>query len=905
MENSGNEVIEIRKKEIISFLKQKKEWVTYVLLAFIVFIGVYIRTRNIPGLKDVTTGTWTLAPDLDPFLFLRWAEYIVEHGSIMANDTMRYVPNGFDTAFEMKLLSYMIAWFYHFLAFFNNEVTITYAAIWFPVVMFGLTTIAFFLFARKIFYNEKKEIQNIISLIATLIFVLVPSLLPRTIAGIPEKESAAFFFMFIAFYLFLEAMTSEKFSKKIIFGISSGIATGLMALIWGGFIYVFFAISAAIALSFILGKIKWDETIIYGSWLFTSFALMMPFSTRYTIDNLIASTSTGFGIGVFAIISMSLVLMKVEKIENLRKNTKVPKELFFALVSTAILIAIVIVVFGPNLLFGQVIEIKNSLIDPQPSRFGITVSENKQPFFVDDWKGNFGPTMREIPLFFWLFFIGSVALFNNMIEKMNKKERTILTASYLIFIGCLIFSKYSPSSILNGTTGFSIVVYFAGWLAFIGAFGYYYHHRHKKEEFAVFKEFNFSYILYFIILTLAIIGARAGIRLLMVLGAVSPIAISFLVVKSTRRYLDEKEDMSKFFWGAVALIIIVSALFTGWAYYKNDVATASGYYPSAYNLQWQQAMSWVRENTSEDAVFAHWWDYGYWVQSIGKRATILDGGNMIGYWNHLMGRLVLTGDDEQKALEFLYAHNGTHLLIDSTEIGKYTAFSSIGSDVNYDRISNIPTLSLDNQQIKKAGNSTIYVYPSGIAIDEDIILEKNGSEILLPRKVAGIGAIIITTDGNSLSQPEVILINNGKQYNEKLRFAYFDNNLIDYGSGIDAGVFIFPSLEVGANGQGQLNHFGAMLYLSPRVVHSQLAQLYLFDKKSEHFKLAHTESNLFVQQNLKNQGIPVGEFVYYQGLQGPIKIWEINYPSNIKFNEEYLNTDYPDEALDSVKPGEY
>jgi len=36
--------------------------------------------------------------------------------------------------------------------------------------------------------------KNIIALIATAFFVVIPSLLPRTIAGIPEKESAAFFF---------------------------------------------------------------------------------------------------------------------------------------------------------------------------------------------------------------------------------------------------------------------------------------------------------------------------------------------------------------------------------------------------------------------------------------------------------------------------------------------------------------------------------------------------------------------------------------------------------------------------------------------------------------------------------------------------------------------------------------
>ena len=59
--------------------------------------------------------------------------------------------------------------------------------------------------------------KNSIALLATLFFVLVPSLLPRTIAGIPEKESVAFLFMFLAFYFFLEAFTQNNLKKGIIF----------------------------------------------------------------------------------------------------------------------------------------------------------------------------------------------------------------------------------------------------------------------------------------------------------------------------------------------------------------------------------------------------------------------------------------------------------------------------------------------------------------------------------------------------------------------------------------------------------------------------------------------------------------------------------------------------------------
>src|SRR3989344_2812884 len=89
------EIVKKRKEKVIKFFKEKYNLIAYAILALIVFLGIWIRTRNVPYLKDVTTGTWTLGPDLDPFLFNRWAEYIIEHGSLFTVDPMRYVPFGF------------------------------------------------------------------------------------------------------------------------------------------------------------------------------------------------------------------------------------------------------------------------------------------------------------------------------------------------------------------------------------------------------------------------------------------------------------------------------------------------------------------------------------------------------------------------------------------------------------------------------------------------------------------------------------------------------------------------------------------------------------------------------------------------------------------------------------------
>ena len=895
--------IEKRKGKIIDLFKKNKDWGFYLILAIITFIGVYLRTLNISKLKDITTNSWTLAPDLDPYLFLRWAEYIVAHGKLMIVDMMRNVPLGYNTAGEMKLLSYLIAWFHNFLSMLSLTDSITYSAILFPVVAFGFTTIAFFLFARKVFYREDKLTRNIIALIATAFFVLIPSLLPRTIAGVPEKESIAFFFMFLAFYFIMGAYTGEKIKKGLVFSVLAGISTALMALVWGGVVFIFFTISATFLISFIFGKVKIKEFILYSIWLVVSFALMMPFSTRYSLNNILFSSSTSIPIAILFIMGFGLFLIKNDnKIEKIRKKTKLNPELFSLLVSVVLAVILIILLMGWSFLYSQVSELISSLIKPIVSRFGLTVAENQQPYFINDWQNNFGP-VKFIPLFFWMFFIGSIFLFDELISRLKIKERIILDLSYFIFLIAIIFSKYSGSSILNGTNSLSIMLYFAGWIIFILAFLFIYVKNSSKEN-SIFENFNFSYVLYFIILTLGIIAARSAVRLIMVLGVVSPVAVAFLIVKTSRKYIKEKDEVLKLIFGILALVIILMASFTLWSYYQVDKGMAENYAPGGYQQQWQKAMSWVRLNTSENAVFAHWWDYGYWLQSIGKRATILDGGNAIVYWDHLLGRYVLTGTDENAALEFLYTHNGTHLLIDSTEIGKYTAFSSIGSDENYDRFSWIPSLLLDDTKTQETSNETIFYYVGGTPIDEDIIWKEGENEIFLPKKQSFMAQIILKKEKNKLSQPLGIFVYNNKAYTIPLRYLYLENESYDFKTGLEAGIFIYPKLEVLSNGGVGLNKIGASFYLSKRTVNSQLAKLYLYGEKSDYFKLVHSEDNPIIAE-LKGKGMDINDFIYYQGFQGPIKIWEINYPKDIKINSDFLKTNYPNDELRLAKPGEY
>ena len=39
---------------------------------------------------------------------------------------------------------------------------------------------------------------------------------------------------------------------------------------------------------------------------------------------------------------------------------------------------------------------------------------------------------------------------------------------------------------------------------------------------------------------------------------------------------------------------------------------------------WLDALDWIKNNTPEDAVIAAWWDYGYWISTMGERASLAD-----------------------------------------------------------------------------------------------------------------------------------------------------------------------------------------------------------------------------------------------------------------------------------------
>lgn len=913
-------LIEERKKRFLQLIKKEYIYVSIVLIILII-LGAYIRSIPMqtnsqtgkPGLWDFAKNEWTLGPDLDPWLFTRYAKTIITTGSLPKIDLMRNAPLGFDTTTELQMVSYMIVLTYKLVHPFYNTNLEFYAALM-PVLLFILTIISFFFFVREVFSKkgEKRLKANIISILSTLFMITIPVFISRTVAGIPEKESVGFFFMFLAFYLYLKAWKSESNKNSYILAGLAGLATALMGLTWGGVIYIYVSIAVSTAIAFIIGKVNKKETISYLIWLIISLIVTFIFTNRFSISDFVTSLDTGLSTIVFFVLIIDKILWKTKiggRITSLRfiKNLNIPNQFLSILITIILGFLGVLILFGPEIVQDKWVALNQMMFKPIVGRWNTTVAENRQPYFWE-WASSFGPFIAGFPVLFWLCMIGVVILFNRLIKDFQKKDRITFGVIFVFLLIGMVFSRYSSSALFNGENFISKLLYYSSILLFAG-YSIYYYLKYQKEEENPFANISFEGIFILSVLILCLFTVRSAVRLIMTLGPIAPIFASYLCVSLGFKFFKTKEETNKTLMGiafGIVLLLILFSLFgipfnsSYSGFYQQAKATSYSMIPNIYNIQWQNAMKWVNTNTQEDSVFAHWWDYGYWVQSIGNRTTITDGGNAITYWNYLSGRYLLTGDNQKDALDFLYSHNATHLLIDSSDLGKYGAFSQIGSDINYDRLSGGPSTFLSNSKlIQEKQDSIIRVYQIprennmiGITpLEEDIYY--NGTTILKDNSGL-IGVSIESQEKRDIdyikATASFIEVNTQKKVDLPLRYVYYNDTLFDFGYGLNATAYVIPSI----NGNS-IDPFGAIIFISPRLMRGMLAQVYLLDNALNNFpriELIHSEPNLIIASiNSQNPLLGLGDFIYYNGIQGPIKIWKINYSGEEEIKEEYLDKD--------------
>ena len=166
------------------------------------------------------------------------------------------------------------------------------------------------------------------------------------------------------------------------------------------------------------------------------------------------------------------------------------------------------------------------------------------------------------------------------------------------------------------------------------------------------------------------------------------------------------------------------------------------------NQAWDRSLTYLEEETPPGSAVMSWWDYGYHLESIGRRPSIANGKNA-GYYTQGSERAVnmpladfLTSSDPLNTSgidNFLKKHSVDYILLDNTMIGKYSAVSTISN-----RAAQLPNETKDDPQginsistpgntrsaVSQSGNTTVVRYSSrGVSIGLPINITNRSVEI--------------------------------------------------------------------------------------------------------------------------------------------------------------------------------
>lgn len=652
-EKVEEEYIDIGK--IIGYIRKNKRLMTYCLLALLVAMGFTSRIGNIPNFQR----TYLISMD-DPYIFYRYANYLVENGYIPKNDTLRYHPIGFDTTRELLLPSYVGAGLYFIGRIFSPSIIPIDAYHYYAPLMFAISLIAFFFLAKEFFEDER------VGLIATGLFAFSNAILFRTAGGFLDKEPIATIFIFAAYFFFLKAVKEGKKNRIYIYSILFGISTGVAHLAWGGALFIYLAVSAFVVVEVLLDKFSKEKLIVVLLWFLITTAMMTLLTARYGI---------GWFKGIYFLSSAFAMIAGITAL-YIKKPTriKIPEGMYKLCISILLAIVISSFVFGFEFIpsfFGHIID---KIAHPMGTgRFQMSVSENQPPFFYDpyrrtDWWSSFG-------YIFLLFFFGSAFLFYSLTKEM--KEKPYLTAFFSLSLLLFAFGRFSTDPRYQGITRlfasyknshivFALIIFFLVYIFLTW--------KNNKEKFKRFDSPN----LFLLVLTIIhVIAATGAVRLFFSLASVVSILAGYCIVKASEVVSDYTgEKIYSYGLYLVAAIIILLG-------FNSATAAISRIGPGMY--YWKQATDWISSNTSEDAVFIHWWDYGYWVQFNTRRATVTDPGNFYGERNYDVGRFLFGGSNQSDWLYVLEKYGKPdYLLVCSEDVFKFYQMARIGyRDVYY------------------------------------------------------------------------------------------------------------------------------------------------------------------------------------------------------------------------------
>ncbi|MCK4713932.1 MAG: phospholipid carrier-dependent glycosyltransferase, partial [Candidatus Aenigmarchaeota archaeon] len=516
---------------------------------------------------------------------------VVNIGVIRTNDTMRYYPFGFNTGSEGTLHSYVMAYIYIALKPIIGWSLMTAFQLY-PAIFASLAFIVFYFLLKEVFRDTK------IALAGTAMLSVVPSFLFRTSAGFADKEAIAIFLIFLAFMFYVKSNNQEDAKRRRLYGLLAGVSTGLCGLSWGGVIFVFETLAVFMLVEVLLDRLTKEKLETYVLWVGAMFPFFIFMTERYGGLMFLRNVMTIPPLFVLFIALFSFYIYP--KIDKFRP-TPVPKGLFMFAVGVVVLMGVAFLVLGMEFI-GTVTDWFFAVLVSKPgTRHAESVSENQPPYFYDPHRGI--DWMSSVSFFIVPFF-GGVFLIMYELMKPFKKYRFILGAIFFTFIIFFIFSRFSSSpeyQDLNQLFGDNYI--YSLYLFILAMFVFYVKIWKQKKN---LMKLDTNYFIIFVWLILTVVASRAAVRNLF---SVTPPLIAIGAFFIVRGFEVIREKTGEWVYGSVLYIMLALLLLFG---FNVSYATVSRSFWPGITADWARTMQWIQGNTPLDAVFIHWWDYGYW-----------------------------------------------------------------------------------------------------------------------------------------------------------------------------------------------------------------------------------------------------------------------------------------------------
>jgi dolichyl-diphosphooligosaccharide---protein glycosyltransferase len=540
--------------------------------------------------------------EFDPYFDYRATKFIVDNGLNAYwqwHDTMSWYPEGRDVpGTSQSVLHITAAYLYQV---FGGSMSLMDFTIAFPAIMGALTVIAVFALVRVLGGTTA-------GMFSALFWAFSPAIIQRGNLGWFKSEPLGLFFGILATYLFISAMKHKEVKYAIAKAIAGGLILGLANGSWGGIQYF----SIPISLFFIaLPFFRRDLTIpMYVAIAFTILTLV----TAAAFPRPGISFVLGLpGLAMMAGTAFLVIAYFVRKISRPMVQTRNVAFALIAFVAIGIAFVAAGTYVSPSFRYLNAINPFIGSIDPLVE----SVAEHFTPT-VADYFTDFSVLLMFAGLGGWLAF--------------RRRNDTAIFA------------------LLLGITGIYVSATFARLLVFASVG----------------------------IIVLAGLGLYEVTRSIMAYRetAATP-ATSPRLTAATREERRKMEFASrghstsgqvvKISYVVVMIMMLSIPLFypsnSNWVS-SADVPTAIANGGTGYRLQtddWTDAMEWLSQNTEPDAVIASWWDYGYWITTLGNRPSLADNATLNHTRIQSIARMFVS--DEESAMKIVQDLKADYLVV--------------------------------------------------------------------------------------------------------------------------------------------------------------------------------------------------------------------------------------------------